>query len=112
MEVRLILGKLSRRIDQRIDMTKDEQWHIIDREKARAVKQEKILVLPLNKRLKMDGRAGERQPDVMRYDATSIDDPGMDEFMTAVSLFRNVNHLNFITPSHCYFIMKRLGYKK
>ena len=69
----------------------------------------------LRKLLKLPSRGGiKNESDHMaRSNASaSVVDSELDDYMLAVAIFREVNKIRHIRNSDCYFIMKKLGYKK
>tara|TARA_Y100000034_G_C6712743_1_gene314937 strand:- start:283 stop:603 length:321 start_codon:yes stop_codon:yes gene_type:complete len=68
--------------------------------------------LPLRERLKINKKCGVTIKDIHQNYSEHINNPDLDDLMYAVSIFRQVNKINFVHPSHVFFIMRRLGWVK
>ena len=66
---------------------------------------EKLLRLPHGSTLR-------DSPPAQTWKPGTIPKPEMDDLMQAVCIFKRVNDIKFVRPTHVYWIMKQLGYRK
>lgn len=68
--------------------------------------------LPLEERLLLGQGPGKKVFDLPNVVGHVVDSNDLDDFLQTLCIFKRVNEIKFVNPSHCYFIIKRLGYRK